>query len=59
MTELSHIGKANQQSSSARTTIPKSIMAGLELQIGDVISWELVDNKKGRTIAHVKKVKMT
>jgi bifunctional DNA-binding transcriptional regulator/antitoxin component of YhaV-PrlF toxin-antitoxin module len=54
--EVSRITKANKISSSARTTIPKKVMDGLKLDIGDIVEWELRTDK-GETIAHVKKLK--
>lgn len=53
--EVSRLAKANAASSSIRATIPKRIVDELELNIGDIISWEL-STEKGVKYARIKKL---
>jgi hypothetical protein len=53
--DISHIAKANQIASSLRTTVPKKIVDGLHLQVGDIVEWEL-HTDKGMTVAYMKKL---
>jgi bifunctional DNA-binding transcriptional regulator/antitoxin component of YhaV-PrlF toxin-antitoxin module len=55
MTRPTRISKANSISSSLRTTIPNDIVEYLELKIGDVIDWD-VYQERGKKYARIRKL---
>ena len=53
--EISRIIKASKKSISIKTTIPKRIMDGLDIDEGDIVEWELRE-EKGKKYARMTKL---
>jgi bifunctional DNA-binding transcriptional regulator/antitoxin component of YhaV-PrlF toxin-antitoxin module len=51
----SAVAKASNKSSSVRTTIPEKIAKALSIEPGDILDWELTE-EKGRQILKVRKL---
>ena len=51
----SAVARASKKSPSVRTTIPEKLAREMEIQPGDILDWELAQ-EKGRMIAKVKKL---
>lgn len=55
MGQKSAVARASNKSPSVRTTIPEKIAQELKLDPGDILDWEVVQ-EKGRLVAKVKKL---
>jgi bifunctional DNA-binding transcriptional regulator/antitoxin component of YhaV-PrlF toxin-antitoxin module len=56
MGKKSHITKATTTSKSLRTTIPEDIAKNMDLEIGDILDWEVHTTEKGKKLAKVRKL---
>lgn len=55
MGSKSTVAKATTTSKSLRATIPESVADEMKLNVGDILDWE-VYNEKGRTYAKIRKL---
>ena len=56
MGEMTRLTKATSKSDSLRTTVPKSIVSFLKLEMGEVIEWEM-EIKNNQRVAVVRCIK--
>jgi bifunctional DNA-binding transcriptional regulator/antitoxin component of YhaV-PrlF toxin-antitoxin module len=57
MGKKSHITKATTTSNSLRTTIPEDIAKDMDMNIGDILDWEVhTAGEKGKKYAKVRKL---
>jgi bifunctional DNA-binding transcriptional regulator/antitoxin component of YhaV-PrlF toxin-antitoxin module len=56
MGKKSHITKATTTSNSLRTTIPVDIAKDMDLNIGDILDWEVHASEKGKIYVKVRKL---